>query len=147
MKNFFASSISLRLLWSTVLGLEFSECWDLLTEVPTSGWKSFMERSSLFSLFSLSDFREVPGSVLVWTWTREIRRISSSFYKAPGLRLSALLTFWDDFLVTFPSISSQTSVVYSSSTLENLCPLTSYSYDAPLGFFCGLPLSSFCFSM
>ena len=78
----------------------------------TSGWGSFWERSPLGSWFSMSAFRNVPGTV------PENVRIcgcnSSNVDRGLMMRDSLLLNSWDSFLVTLPSISSETCAMYSS---------------------------------
>ena len=56
----------------------------------------------------------VPENVPICGFNRN----SSNLERAPKMRDAVLLNFWDSFLVTLPSISSETCVIYSSLILE-----------------------------
>ena len=66
------------------------------------------------SWFSELLIRDVPGTVPEQVRTCGFRIISKSFYKAPEVHDSVRLVFWDSFLVTLPSISSDIRVMYFS---------------------------------
>ena len=85
--------------------------------MPASGWGSLWESSSFVPWFSTFVFRNVPGTVpecVVICW---FKRNSSNLDRAPKMRDSVLLNYWDSFLLTLPSISSETCVIYSSLIL------------------------------
>ena len=66
------------------------------------------------SRFSKSLFRVVPGTVPQHVRTCRFTRKSSSLDRAPKIRDSVRLNSWDSFLLTSPSISSETWVMYYS---------------------------------
>ena len=69
------------------------------------------------SLFSTFVFRNVPGTVPECARICWFKRNSSNLERVPKMRDSVLLNTWDNFLVTLPSISSETCVIYSSLIL------------------------------
>ena len=76
-----------------------------------------MESSSFIPWLPTFVFRNVPGTVpecVVICW---FKRNSSNLDRAPKMRDSVRLNFWDSFLVTLPSICSETCVMYSSLIL------------------------------
>ena len=82
------------------------------------------------SWFSTFVFRNVPGTVSECVRICWFERHSSNLVRAPKMRDSVLLNFWDSFRVTLPSICSETCVIYSS-----LIPGTDVFRDWPfLGF-------------
>ena len=96
---------------------ESIEWRDWQTEGPTSGWGSLSESSSFVPWFSTFVFRNVPGTVPECICICGFKRNSSNLERAPKMRDSVLLSSWDSFLVTLPSISSETCVIYSSLIL------------------------------
>ena len=84
-------------------------------ENSTSGQGSFRERSPVGSPFSELLFLDVPGTATEQVQTSGFRRNSSSLDKAPKMRDSVQLNSWENFLVTLPSISSETWAMYSSA--------------------------------
>ena len=62
-------------------------------------------------------FRNVPGTLPECVRIYGFKRNSSKLYRAPKMRESVLLNPWDIFLVTLPSISLETCVMYSSLVL------------------------------
>ena len=96
-------------------GPKFWVVWPRKT--PASGWGSLWESSSFVPWFSTFVFRNVPGTVpecVVICW---FKRNSSNLDRAPKMRDSVRLNSWDSFLVTLPSICSETCVIYSSLIL------------------------------
>ena len=85
--------------------------------MPASGWGSLWESSSFVPWFSRFVFRNVPGTVSECVRICWFKRNSSNLDRAPNMRDSVRLNSWDSFLVTLPSISSETSVIYSSLIL------------------------------
>ena len=83
----------------------------------TSGWGSSGERSSFGSWFSTFVFRNVPGTVPECVRICGFKRNSSNLDRAPKMRDSVRLNSWESFLVTLPSIFSETRVIYSSLIL------------------------------
>ena len=76
-----------------------------------------MKSSSFVLWLSTFVFRNVSGTVpecirICWS-----RRNSSNLDRVPKMRDSVLLYPWDSFLVTLPSISSESCVLYSSLIL------------------------------
>ena len=63
--------------------------------------------------FSELLFLDVPGTATEQLRTCGFRRNSSSLDKAPKMRDSVRLNYWESFSVTLPSISSETWVMYS----------------------------------
>ena len=96
---------------------ESIEWRDWQTEGPTSGWGSLWESSSFVPWFSTFMFRNVPGTVSECVRICWFKRNSSNLDRAPKMRDSVLLNSWDSFLLTLPSISSETCVIYSSLIL------------------------------
>ena len=91
-------------------------------ENSTSGRGSFWELSLLGSWFSRSGmfrnapkcfgvFRNVHGVVPENVRICGFKRNSSNLDSAPKMRDSVLLNSWDSFLVTLPSISSETCAI------------------------------------
>ena len=91
---------------------EFCVVW--LRKMPASGWGSLWESSPFVPWFSTFVFRNVPGTVPECVRICGFKRSSSNLDRAPKKRDSALLNSWDSFLVTLPSIFSETCVIYSS---------------------------------
>ena len=95
-----------------------SEFWAFWPQkMPASGWGSLWELSSFVPWFSAFVFRNVPGTVsecVVICW---FKRNSSNLDRASEMRDSILLNSWDSFLVTLPSISSESCVISSSLIL------------------------------
>ena len=96
-------------------GPEFCVIW--LRTMPASGWGSLWESSSFVPWFSSFVFRNVPGTVPECVRICWFKRNSSNLDRAPKMRDSVRLNSWDSFLVTLPSISSETFVIYSSLIL------------------------------
>ena len=95
-----------------------SELFKLLVrqaENTTSGQGLSRERSPVGSRLSELLFLDVPGTATEQVRTCGLRRNSSSLDKPPKMRDSVLLNSWESFLVTLPSISSETWVMYSSA--------------------------------
>ena len=90
---------------------------DWQTEGPTSGWGSLWESFSFVLWFTTFMFRKVPGTVPECVRTCWFKRNSSNLHRAPKMRDSVLLNFWDSFFLTLPSISSETCVIYPSLIL------------------------------
>ena len=86
------------------------EWWE---EHTTSGQGSFRERSPVCSRFSELLFLEVPATATEQVHTCGCRRNSSSFDRAPKIRDSVRLNSFESFLVTLPSIPSETWEMYS----------------------------------
>ena len=114
-----------RRLWSpkgitdkTVTTFSRSEFWVVWPQkMPASGWGSLWESSSFVPWFSTFVFRNVPGTVSECVCICWFERKSSNLVRAPKMGDSVLLNSWDSFLVTLPSISSETCVIYSSLIL------------------------------
>ena len=85
--------------------------------MPASAWGSLRESSSFAPWFSPLVFRNVPGTVPECVRICGFKRNSSNLDGAPKKRDSVLLNSSDSFLVTLPSLSSETWVIYSSSIL------------------------------
>ena len=96
-------------------GPEFCVFW--LRKRPTSGWGSLWDSSSLVRWFSTFVFRYVPGTVPECVRICRFKRSSSNLEREPKMPDSVLLNSWVSFLVTRPSISSETCVIYSSLIL------------------------------
>ena len=96
---------------------ESIEWRDWQTEGPTSGWWSIWESSSFVPWFSTFVFRNVPGSVPEWVRICWSKRMLSNLDRAHKMWDSVLLNSWDKYLVTLPSISSETCVIYPSLIL------------------------------
>ena len=121
-------------LWIPTSWPEFCVVW--LRKGPVSGWGSLWESSSFVPWLSTFVFRNVSGTVPECIRTCWFRRNSSNLDRAPKMRDSILLNSWDSFLVTLPSISAESCVIYSSLILG-----TDVFRDSPfLGF-------SFCISL
>ena len=112
---------------------------------PTSGPGSSEGRSSLVPWFSRLLLLDVPGTATEQVRTCGFKRNSSSFDKAPKMRDSVLLNSIESFLVTLPSISSETWEIYSwvSSGSRMFCVLPILALS---GFLLKLRLISFYFS-
>ena len=80
----------------------------------------------LVSSFPTFVFRNVPGTVPECVRICGFSRQSSNLGRAPKMRDTVLLNSWVSFLVTLPSISSETCVIYSS-----LIPGTNVFCDWP----------------
>ena len=78
-----------------------------------SGQGSSMEPSPVGSRFSELLFLDVPGTATEQVRASGFRRNSSSFDRAAKIRDSVLLNSFQSFLVTLPSISSETWEIYS----------------------------------
>ena len=78
------------------------------------GQGSFKERSPVGFRFSELLFLHVAETITEQIRTCGSGRNSSSLDKAPEMLDSVRLNFWESFLVTLPSISSETWVMYSS---------------------------------
>ena len=102
----------LLLLSGPTSGPEFCVIW--LRKMPSSGWGSLSESSSFVPWFSTFVFRNAPATVPECVRICGFKRNSSNLDRAPKMRDSVLLNYWDSFLLTLPSISSQTCVIYSS---------------------------------
>ena len=98
-------------LWKVSSGSESVRLLAPQAENSTSGWGSFWERSRLGSWFSMSVMRNVPGVVPENVRICGFRRNSSNLESAPKMRDSVLLNSWDSFIVTLPSISSETCAI------------------------------------
>ena len=79
------------------------------------GW--VWEQSIIGSQFSASLLLDIPGMVPERVHYRVLNRKMSNLDRAPKMPDTVLLIYWDSFLVTLPSISSETWVVYSSVIL------------------------------
>ena len=93
-------------------GPKFCVVWP--RKMPASGWGSLWESSSFVPWFSTFVFRNVPGTVSECVRIYWFKRNSSNLDRAPKMRDSVLLNSWDSFLLTLPSISSETCVIFSS---------------------------------
>ena len=93
-------------------GPEFCVIWSW--KRLASGWGSHWESSSFVPWFSTFVFQNVPGTAPECVIICGFKRNSSSLDRAPKMRDSVLLNSWHSFLVTLPSISSETCVIYSS---------------------------------
>ena len=85
--------------------------------MPASGRGSLWESSPFFPWFSTFVFRKVPGTVPECVRICGFKRNSSNLDRARKMRDPVLRNSWDSFLVTLPSISSETCVIYSSLIL------------------------------
>ena len=92
-------------------------CVVWLRKRPASEWGSLWESSSFVPWFSTFVFRNVPGTVPECVRICEFKKNLSNLDRAPKMRDSVLLHCWDSFLVTLPSTSSKTCVIYSSLIL------------------------------
>ena len=77
-----------------------------------SGQGSFRERSQVGSRFSESLFLDIPEMATEQVRTCGFGKKSSSLDKAPKIRDSVRLISLESFLVTLPSISSETWDIY-----------------------------------
>ena len=96
------------LLWgysSTSELFRIPEWWE---ETIASGQGSFGKRSPLGSRYPESLFLDVPGTATEHVRTCGFRRNSSSLDRAPKIRDSVRVNFFESFLFTLPSISSET---------------------------------------
>ena len=82
-------------------------------ENSTSGPGSSEGRSPVVPWFSRLLLLDVPGATTEQVRTCGFKRNSSSFDKAPKMRDYVLLNSFESFLVTLPSISSETWEIYS----------------------------------
>ena len=82
------------------------------TENTTSGQGSSRERSPVGSRFPELLFLDVPGTAMEQVRTCGFRRNSSSLDKASKIHDSVRLNSLESFLVTLPSISSETWEMY-----------------------------------
>ena len=101
------------MLWgysSTSELLRLPEWWE---EILASGQGSFRERSPFGSRFPESLFLVVPGTATEQVRICGLRRNPSSLDRAPKIRDSVRLNSVESFLVTLPSISSETWEMYS----------------------------------
>ena len=101
-----------RNLWgysSTSELCRWPEWWE---EYATSGQGSFREWSPVGSRFSELLFLEFPGTATEQVRTCGFGRNSSSLDRAPKIRDSVRLNSLENFLVTLPSISSETWEMY-----------------------------------
>ena len=96
-------------------GPKFCVVWP--RKMPASGWGSLWELCSFFPWFSTFVFRNVRGTVPKCVCICWFERNSSNSVRASKMRDSVLLNSWDSFLLTLPSISSETCVIYSSLIL------------------------------
>ena len=96
-------------------GPDFCVVWP--QKMSASGWGSLWESSSFVPWFSTFVFRNIPGTVLECVCICWFERNSSNLDRAPKMRDSVRLNSWDSFLVTLPSISSESCVIYSSLIL------------------------------
>ena len=110
--NFSCSSFTMS--WPTSRPA-FCVVW--LRKRPASGWGSLWESSSFVPWFSTFVFRNVLGTVPECVRICGFKRKSSNLDRADKMRDSVLLNSWDSFLVTLPSVSSETCVIYSSLIL------------------------------
>ena len=78
-----------------------------------SGQGSSRERSPVGFRYSELVFLDVSGIATEQVRTCGFRRNSSSFDRAPKIRDSVLVNFFESFLVTLPSISSESWEMYS----------------------------------
>ena len=104
----------LRMLWEDPSGSESDGLLVLRVESSTSGWGSLWKRSLVGSQFPKSVLRDITGTVQEGVRACGCKRNSFNLNRTPTIRDSALLNFWDSFLVILPSISSETCVMYSS---------------------------------
>ena len=96
-------------------GPKFCVVWP--RKMPASGWGSLWESSSFVPWFPKFVFRNFPGTVSECVCICWFERHSSNLVRAPKMRDSVLLNLWDSFLLTLPSISSETCVIYFSLIL------------------------------
>ena len=104
-----------------------------------------MERSPVGSRFSELLFLDVHGTATEQVRTCGFRRNSSSFDRALKIRDSVLLNSFQRFLVTLPSISSETWKCILEPFLDQAISATEYSRLSQL-FFSKLLLISSYFS-
>ena len=86
-----------------------------------------MERSPVGSPFSELLFLDVPGTAMEQVRTCGSRRNSSIFDRAPKIRDSVLLNSFESFLVTLPSITSETWKCILEQFLDQAFSATDYS--------------------
>ena len=96
--------------WARVLCSLAAEdaCWE---------WGPLWESPSFVPWFSTFVFWNVPGTVPECVRICGFKRNSPNLDRAPKKRDSVLLNSWYSFLVTLPSISSETCVIYLSLIL------------------------------
>ena len=102
-----------KFLWEVSPCSESFRLLEWQAENITSGQGSPRERSPVGSRFSESSFLDVPGTATEQVRACGFRRNSSSLDKAPKMHDSARLNSLESFLVTLPSISSETWEMYS----------------------------------
>ena len=102
------------ILWEVSSWFESVRLLAQQAENSTPWWGSFWERSLLVSWFSTSEFLKVPGTTPKNVCICGLKRISSNLDRAPRMRLSVLLNYWDSFLLTLPWISSEACAMHSS---------------------------------
>ena len=100
-------------MWGTSSWSESTEWWDRKSEDPTSGRGSFWERSSFGSWFSTSVFCHVSEMVPECVRTYGFKKNSSRLDRGTKMRDFVLLNSRDNLLVTLPSISTETRIMYS----------------------------------
>ena len=113
-KKLLANNIWEELWWVS----SCSESFRLLVwqaENTTSGQGLSRARSPVGSRFSGLLLLDFPGTATEQVRTCGFRRNSSSLDKAPKMRDSVRINSWESFLLTLPSISSETWVMYSSA--------------------------------
>ena len=113
--GFFWHLLAWSMLSRQLFGPKFCVVWP--RKMPASGWESLWESSSFVPWFSTFVFRNVPGTVSKCVCICWFERNSSNLDRAPEMRDSVLLNSWDSFLLTLPSISSETCVMFSSLIL------------------------------
>ena len=116
-------------------GPEFRVVW--LWKMPAAGWGSLWESSSFVHWLILNTFRDVSGAVPEWPWISGFMRKSSRRANAPSMRFSVLLNSCDNFLVTLPSVSSETWIMQTS------CDLGIFEFCAKLLLGCSPQFSLF----
>ena len=105
-------------MWEVSSGPESTEMLVLRVENSTSGWGSLKERSAVGSRFSRSLFRDNLRTVPESVRTCGFKSNSSNLDRARRMRDAVLLSSWDSFSATLPSISTKTCMMYSSVTSE-----------------------------
>ena len=113
-KSILQHKIKTPFLWEVSSGSESKELLAWQAENSTSRWGSLWDRSPVGSQFPKSLFRDVHGIVPESVRTCGFERNSSDLDRAPKMQNSLLQNSWDSFLVSLPSIFSETCVIYSS---------------------------------
>ena len=129
------SSSNLWLLSWPSSGPEFQVVW--LWKMPASGGGSLWKSSSFVPWFVPYAFRDVSGAVPEWPWISGFMRKSSRGDSASKMRFSVLLNSRDNFVLTPPSISSETWVMLSS------CDLGTFDFCSKLLLGCSSQFSLF----